>query len=60
MPKEAKSSTKLPMLKSEPLIETIDFESERRLEEEDLVGNVERQLRMIMEEQNILEITEGC
>jgi hypothetical protein len=58
VPKEARSSTKLPTIKSDPMIESIEMETERRTEE-DFVGQVERKLRMIMEEQNILEIDES-
>jgi len=57
--KEGKSSTRLPILKSEPLISSIDFETDRQLDEEDVVGQVERRLKIVMLEQNIAEMGES-
>lgn len=54
-PKEVKSSTKLPTLRSETVIEGPEAETEHRtLEPEEFLGQVERKLRMIMEEQKII------
>jgi hypothetical protein len=41
------------------LISSIDFETDRQLDDEDVVGQVERRLRVVMVEQNIAEMGES-